>query len=314
MQRFWPELVYAQWAQTCSALHLYVQIVGKYRLAHAPWQNHSWQATLYVTGRGLTTSLVPDAGGIEIELDLVAHRLRATNIDGRMDQFDLGPGTVADFLSRFRSAVTAVGGMPAVNDIPSELPNPVPFSHDHAVRPYDRDAVTRYFRALVASDTVFKKFRTGFVGKSSPVHLFWGALDLAVTRFSGRLAPQHPGNVPGLPDSVVREAYDHEVASAGFWPGSPDSPHAMFYAYAYPTLDGFAEINIAPEEAGWHPELREFVLPYDAVRKAADPDQTLLQFLQSAYQGAADVGQWPRDALDCDFGSPARPRMPSTVR
>jgi hypothetical protein len=301
----WPEIPYAPWRETCSALHLYLQIVGKYRLARAPWVNHSWHATFYVSARGFTTSLVPDGpGGIEIVFDLFDHVVRAAATNGRTAQFGLGPMSVAEFHSRFVDLVRSIGGAPDFDGRPNEVPDPVPFVDDRAIRPYAAEAVTRFFQA-----TVLKRFRTGFVGKVSPVHLFWGSFDLAVTRFSGRTAPPHPGGIPALPDKVTREAYSHEVSSAGFWPGGGgivDFP--AFYSYAYPAPDGFAGVRPAPEAAYFEMGLGEFVLPYDAVRRASNPDATLMEFLQSTYSAAAEFGRWERAALECPIGIPRRPR------
>ncbi|HEV7292281.1 MAG TPA: DUF5996 family protein [Devosia sp.] len=307
MTATWAAIPYEQWQETCSALHLYLQIAGKYRLAHTPWQNHSWHATFYVNARGLTTGLIPDASGTEVQFDLIDHQVRIAAVDGRSSSFAMREGTVAGFLRQFSQAVAAVGGEPKISSLPSELPDPIAFSEDLRQRPYDRDAVNRYFRALVSVDAVFKAFRTGFLGKCSPVHLFWGGLDLAVTRFSGRYAPLHGGNVPGLSDAVVQEAYDHECASVGFWPGGGAS-EAMFYAYAYPTLQGFDKTPVQPAQAYWSSELREFLLPYEAVRVAQDPGQILTSFLESTYSGAADLAKWPREDLDCRPGQLAHPR------
>ncbi|MBV9221020.1 MAG: hypothetical protein JOY94_16495, partial [Methylobacteriaceae bacterium] len=240
MSSGWPDIPYDPWRETCSALHLYAQIVGKYRLARTPWVNHSWHATFYVNARGLTTSLVPDnAGGVEITFDLLDHAVAGVSTDGRRAEFALGRMSVAGFCTRFSDLLRSIGATPDDFGQPNEVPDPTPFTEDQAERPYDAEAVTRYFHALVAADLVFKRFRTGFLGKNSPVHLFWGSFDLAVTRFSGRLAPRHPGGVPALPDAVTREAYSHEVSSAGFWPGGNGVDFPAFYSYAYPKPDGF---------------------------------------------------------------------------
>ena len=291
----WPAIPYAEWQPTCSALHLYVQIVGKYRLARSPWVNHSWHATLYVTPRGLTTSMVPDVtGGIEVTFDLVDHVVRAECHSGRVLSFPLQPMTVADFHGRFVDTITELGGTGTFHGVPNELPDATPFVEDSVPRPYDADAVARFHQALVSVNHVFQEFRTGFRGKVSPVHLFWGSFDLAVTRFSGRPAPQHPGGIPNLPDDVTREAYSHEVSSAGFWAGGGPVDDAAFYAYAYPQPEGFAEAAIQPEAATYNKDFGEFVLPYDAVRTSADPQATLLAFLDSTYEAAASLGQWDR--------------------
>lgn len=307
--RGWPDIPYAPWAETCQALHLYSQIVGKYRLARTPWVNHSWHATLYVCASGLTTGVVLDAGtGIELELNLVDHRLVGRNSQGDGREFALEAGTVAGFCQRLKQVIEQLGGTPEFHGSPNELKDSVPFARDDRERPYDRDAVTRFHRTLVLVDAVFKKFRTGFLGKVSPVHLFWGSFDLAVTRFSGRSAPKHPGGIPNLPDAVTREAYSHEVSSAGFWPGGGGIDQPAFYSYAYPSPPDFADATMDPEEAFFDRTLGEFVLLYDAVRKADDPEAMLLRFLQTTYDAAADRGQWDRDRLECDYGMLGKPR------
>lgn len=309
MSAFWPELPYPPWRETCDALHLYTQIVGKYRLARTPWLNHSWHATFYVCGRGLTTSLVPDIpGGVEIVFDLLDHVVLGMATDGRTASIKLEPMTVADFHARFLDLLRRLGATPELHGIPNEVPDPVPFSKDHAARPYDADAVTRFFQALVSVQRVFQRFRTACLGKASPVHLFWGSFDLAVTRFSGRRAPLHPGGIPGLPDAVTREAYSHEVSSAGFWPGGGAIDFPAFYSYAYPSPPGFAAAKIKPAAAGFNSTLGEFILPYDVVRISRDPEATLMEFLQSTYAAAASLANWDGPALECDMGRPLRPR------
>lgn len=307
----WPQLDYLGWRDTCSALHLYLQIVGKYRLAHTPWLNHSWNATFYVTPTGLASSPIPDGPGIEIRFDFHEHKVVGTCGNGRMASFALGPTTVAAFRANFAKLITDLGGTPTFNDTPNEVPDPVPFSEDHRDRPYDRDAVQRYHQALVGIDRVMGRFRTSFLGKSSPVHLFWGALDLAVTRFSGRRAPLHPAGIPSLPDDVAQEAYDREVSSAGFWPGGNGIDYPAFYAYAYPAPGGYRAASVQPDAAFWHDGLSEFLLPYDAVQSASDPDEALMAFLVSTYEAAADLGDWDRDLLECAQGQPRQVRRPS---
>jgi Family of unknown function (DUF5996) len=305
----WPDIPYEPWRETCSALHLYTQIVGKYRLARTPWVNHSWHATFYVNARGLTTSLVPDdAVGVEITFDLLDHAVKGATTDGRRAKFALGRMSVAGFCARFSDLLRSIGVTPDDFGQPNEVPDPTPFAEDQAERPYDAEAVTRYFHALVAADRVFKRFRTGFLGKNSPVHLFWGSFDLAVTRFSGRLAPRHPGGVPALPDAVTREAYSHEVSSAGFWPGGNGVDFPAFYSYAYPKPEGFEAARPSPAAAYFDKKLGEFLLPYDAVRRASDPEATLMDFLGSTYRIAADLGGWDRAALECPVGVPRQPR------
>jgi hypothetical protein len=307
----WPDIPYAPWADTCAALHLWCQIVGKYRLAHTPWVNHSWHATLYVTPRGLTTGPVHEPGGcLTVSFDLVAHRLEVEADGGARAGFALEAMSVAEFLHGTRGAVEAAGGTFDIHGAPNELPEAVPFGQDTTPRPYDAEAVSRFHGALLRIVPVFERFRTGFLGKVSPVHLFWGSFDLAVTRFSGRTAPPHPGGFPNLPDAVTREAYSHEVSSAGFWPGHGGAGEAMFYSYAYPVPDGFADRPVSPDAARWDAGLGEFVLPYAAVRTSADPEGTLLAFLQSTYAAAAETGGWDRAALDCAV---QRPRVPRPV-
>lgn len=309
----WPELDYLSWRETCSALHLYLQIAGKYRLAHTPWLNHSWNATFYVTPNGLASSPIPDGPGIEILFDLRDHKVIGICGNGRQESFDLAPMTVATFHASFVQLIADLGGTPTFNGRPNEVPNPVPFAEDDRDRPYDRDAVQRFHQALMAVDRVFNRFRTSFLGKSSPVHLFWGALDLAVTRFSGRRAPLHPAGIPALPDDVAQEAYDREVSSAGFWPGGGGIDYPAFYAYAYPAPNGYHASSMQPDAAFWHAGLSEFVLPYDAVRSTADPDEALMAFLVSTYEAAANLGGWDRDLLECAQGRPRQVRLPDAA-
>ena len=306
---FWPSLPYSPWRETCSALHLYSQIIGKYRLARTPWVNHSWHATLYPVARGFSTGLVPDRpGGIELVLDLIDHQLVGAATDGRTSRFPLGPMSVAGFHARALELIEKAGGTPELDGRPNEMADAVPFAEDKAERPYDADAVNRFFRACVSITAVLQAFRTAYLGKVSPVHLFWGSFDLAVTRFSGRPAPLHPGGVPALPDEVTREAYSHEVSSAGFWPGGGPADFPAFYSYAYPTPSGFADAKISPASAYFDQTLGEFLLPYDEVRSAADPQRVLLSFLESTYRAAADLAEWDVDALECEIGQPRRPR------
>ncbi|MGZ9034129.1 MAG: DUF5996 family protein [Rhodospirillales bacterium] len=309
MSIIWPDIPYEPWRETCYALHLYTQVVGKYRLAHAPWVNHSWHATLYLDARGLTTSLVPDGPlGVEICFDLLEHKVTGAATNGRAASFPLGPTSVADFHARFLELVGSLGGATEFDGRPNEVSDPVPFAEDRVKRPYDAEAVNRFFHAAIAVDRVLKHFRTAFLGKVSPVHLFWGSFDLAVTRFSGRTAPLHPGGVPALPDDVTREAYSHEVSSAGFWPGDARSGFPAVYSYAYPTPEGFVDARLMPDAAYFDKSLGEFLLPYDAVRRSSDPEGTLMVFLESTYRAAAELGGWDRDALECPLGEPRRPR------
>lgn len=310
-QAVWPILDYGQWQATGEALHLWSQIVGKYRLSHTPWVNHAWHATLYVTPRGLTTGLVAQrSGAVTLSFDFCDHRLRAESEGGQVAGFPLEPMSVAEFLERITDAVERLGGTLAIHGAPNEMAEAVPFAEDTRRRPYETDVVERFQRALLRIQPVFEQFRTGFLGKVSPVHLFWGALDLAVTRFSGRSAPLHPGGIPNLPDAVTREAYSHEVSSAGFWAGGGGVEEAMFYAYAYPEPQGFREQPVEPAGARYHAGLGEYLLPYEVVRSADDPEGTLLAFLESTYRAAADRGGWDRAALEC---APGRVLVPRTT-
>jgi hypothetical protein len=301
----WPELPLAAWRETCETLQLWTQIAGKIRLARAPWLNHSWHIALYVTARGLTTSPIPDgARSFQIDFDFIDHVLRMSTSDGATRQFALAGKSVADFYAAIMAALSELGIQIAIDEVPNELPDPIRFSLDHGHASYDPEAVRRFFQILVNVDSVFKQFRTGFLGKASPVHFFWGSFDLAVTRFSGRRAPRHPGGVPHLPDEVACEAYSHEVSSAGFWPGSGAIDYPAFYSYAYPEPAGFRTTQVRPDAAFFSEALGEFILPYDAVRTAAAPDQALLEFLQSSYEAAAISAKWDRDALECAPGRP----------
>jgi hypothetical protein len=302
----WPELPTAAWRETYDTLHLWTQIVGKIRFERAPWLNHSWHVTLYVTTRGLTTSQIPDGTRtFQIDFDFIDHHLRISTSDGAERQFALAGQSVASFYAAVMAALAEFGIHIAIDQMPNELPDPIRFSKDSKHASYDPDAVRRFFQILVNVDRVFKQFRTGFLGKASPVHFFWGSFDLAVTRFSGRRAPRHPGGVPNLPDAVACEAYSHEESSAGFWPGSGAIDYPAFYSYAYPEPPGFRAVKVRPDAAFFSEALGEFILPYDAVRSAAVPDQALLEFLQSTYDAAADTAKWDRDALECAPGQPA---------
>jgi len=305
----WPDLPYAGWKDTCATLQLWTQIVGKVRLALTPWLNHSWQVPLYVSARGLTTSLI-HAGGtsFEIEFDFLSHELKIDTSGGSRAAIALRPQMVAEFFAETVAALGRLGIAVAIDERPCEIPDAIPFSRDRDHAAYDAEAARRFWHALLQADRVFKQFRTGFIGKASPVHFFWGSFDLAVTRFSGRPAPEHPGGVPGLSDAVAREAYSHEVSSAGFWPGGGAIDYAAFYSYAYPEPAGFNSSAVTPETAAYDPILREFLLPYDDVRLAADPDAALLSFLQSTYVAAAEAGRWDREALECQPGRPGVPR------
>ncbi len=304
----WPVLDYPAWRDTAATVQLWTQIVGKVRLALSPWINHGWHVPLYVNTRGLGTSPIHVGDRmLEIDFDFVEHRLVVRTSDGADRGFALEPMSVATFYRRCMATLAEAGVDVSINVMPSEVVAPTRFPDDDGHASYDADAVHRFWHALVDTDRVFRLFRTGFLGKSSPVHFFWGSFDLAVTRFSGRIAPMHPGGVPGLPDGVTREAYSHEVSSAGFWPGSDAYPQAAFYSYAYPMPEGYSQGSNEPGAAVWAADMGEWLLPYEVVRLAPDPDAMLLDFLQSTFRAAADLAQWdPR--LDCDLGVPGRPR------
>jgi hypothetical protein len=304
----WPDLNFASWRDTAATLQLWTQIVGKVRLQLTPWVNHSWQVPLYVTARGLGTSPIPFAEQLlEIEFDFLSQQLLLRTSAGAQRALALEPRSVADFYVRVLGLLHELGVLVSINDLPSELEHPVRFPEDHVHASYDAAAAQRFWRVLVASTRVFSHFRSGFLGKVSPVHFFWGSFDLAVTRFSGRRAPLHPGGVPGLPDAVAREAYSHEVSSAGFWPGNDAFPHAAFYSYAYPEPAGFRERPVT-RGAHYEAKLGEFVLPYEVVRASAAPEDALLEFLSMTYAAAAECGRWDRAALECSLGVPAQVR------
>jgi hypothetical protein len=304
----WPELEYRSWSATLATLHLWTQVVGKVRLALTPWVNHSWQVPLYVTARGLGTSPIPwGAEVFEVDFDFVSHELWVRTSRGDERSFPLEPQSVADFYGRTLEVLRSLGITVSLYEVPSELPDPIRFSEDRLHATYDPAASHRFWRALLQAQRVFHLFRTGFLGKVSPVHFFWGSFDLAVTRFSGRSAPPHPGGVPGLPDAVAREAYSHEVSSAGFWPGNDVFPQAVFYSYAYPEPRGFRTWSM-PASSYYEAKLGEFVLPYERVRTAADPDAALLEFLSATYAAAAETAAWDRERLECELGAPGRVR------
>jgi hypothetical protein len=295
----WPALPLDQWKDTYATLHRWSQIVGKVRLARMPWINHSWHVTLYVTARGLTTAAIPhDTKSFQIDFDFIDHQLLVRTSDGDARSVALRPRSVADFYRELMAALRELGVGVAIYPRPNELEDATPFAEDEAHASYDGDAAQRCWRVLAQAERVFTAFRARFLGKCSPVHFFWGAFDLAVTRFSGRPAPRHPGGVPHLPDWVAREAYSHEVSSAGFWPGGGAVPYPAFYSYAYPEPAGYREAPVRPAGAAYNPDLREFLLPYDEVRTAGSPDAVLLEFLESTYQAAADLGRWDRPALE----------------
>ena len=307
MTTVWPELPYAAWRDTQATLQLWTQIVGKIRLTRTPWLNHSWHVTLYVTSRGLTTSPIPhDGRTFEIEFDFLAQQLIINVSDGGTRKIPLRRRTVADFHAEVMTSLQQLNVPVTIKELPCEIPNAIRFGEDRQHDAYDAEQALRFWQALVQIDRVFKQFRTGFVGKASPVHFFWGSFDLAVTRFSGRRAPKFTGTAPGLDAAVMQEAYSHEVSSAGFWPGGGGIDYAAFYSYAYPTPPQFKS---HPVKVGtFNNQLGEFVLPYDEVRTAADPDAMLLAFLQSTYEAAAETAGWDRNELECPLGQPTAVR------
>jgi Family of unknown function (DUF5996) len=306
----WPELPYAAWKDTRDTLHLWTQIVGKIRLSQAPWVNHSWHVALYLTARGLTTSPIPHGGrAFQIDFDFIDHALWIQTSEGHARQLKLAPMPVAQFYRDLLAALADLGLDVRIDTMPNEIADAIPFDRDRVHASYDRDYAARFWRVLLSTHRVLALFRTRFLGKVSPVHFFWGSFDLAVTRFSGRPAPPHPGGVPHLPDAVAREAYSHEVSSAGFWPGGGGPvDYAAFYSYAYPAPKDYAAARVRPAQAFFSQELGEFLLPYDAVRTASDPERMLMDFLQTTYEAAAELGGWDRSALECATGEPGRPR------
>jgi hypothetical protein len=295
----WPELDYGAAAPTYATQQLWMQIVGKIRLAQSPWVNHSWHVPLYLTARGLTSSPIPyDARTFQIDFDLVEHRLVLQSNDGATRMLALRPGPVAGFYRDLLAKLAELGLDIELDPVPCEMADATPFDRDEAHRAYDAGHANRLWRAMTQADRVLKIFRSRFAGKCSPVHFFWGGFDLAVARFSGRPAPAHPGGIPHLADWIVRDAYSHEVSSAGFWPGGEPAPFPLFYSYAYPEPPGFGATPLRVPGAGYNTALREFVLPYDEVRLADSPDVFLLEFLENTYDAAASLGQWDRAGLE----------------
>lgn len=306
----WPALPTDDWFDTLETLHMWTQVVGKIRMGGSPWINHSWSVPLYVSPTGLTTSLVPwGTGGFELAFDFLASELLLTTTTGERRSLALESRTVADFHAAVLDAMASVGMPVQIDPLPNEVPDAIPFHEDTVHASYDAAHARALWGALLQAHRVMTRFRAGFLGKASPVHFFWGSFDLAATRFSGRTAPPHPGGIPNFPDDVAREAYSHEVSSCGFWPGNRAAPTPIFYAYAYPTPEGFADAHVEPAAAFWLAELGEFALPYRAVRDAAEPDASLLSFLETTHAAAADLAEWDRGALEC-----AAPRGPDWWR
>jgi hypothetical protein len=306
----WPSIPLEAWSDTCATFHMWTQIVGKVRLTQSPWVNHSWHVTLYVDARGLTTSPIPFGDrSFEIAFDLIDHQLTVGTSEGGRGRVPLEPQSVAAFYRRLMDELERLGLHVEIHKKPNEVAEAIPFDRDEVHKSYDREYAHRFWRALVQADRLLKRFRARFIGKCSPVHFFWGGPDLAVTRFSGRRAPEHPGGIPNLPDWVAREAYSHEVSSLGFWPGGGAIAYPAFYSYAYPEPSGFPDAPIEPAGAFYSRDLKEFILPYEVVRGADSPDDALLAFAQTTYEAAARLAEWDRGALekDTDAGS-ATPR------
>ena len=301
----WPSIPVADWVETRDTVHLYTQVVGKVRLANEPHSNHWWNVPLYLSARGLTTSLMPHPSGpaFEIEFDFVDHRLDVTTVAGESRSVALVARPVAEFYALVMDVLDQLGVATEIWPVPVEIAGAIPFPDDRVHASYDADAVHRLWIALVHMERVLKRFRARFVGKASPVHFFWGAVDLAYTRFSGRTAPPHPGGAPNCGPHVMWEAYSHEVSSCGYWPGPPGE-EGTFYAYAYPEPSGYRTTAVSPQGARWDDELGEFVLPYELVRTAADPDAALFEFFQTSYDAAADTARWDRAALERPIGDP----------
>lgn len=295
----WPDLPLSNWADTCATLHLWTQVVGKIRLAHAPMVNHWWQVPLYVTCRGLTTSPIPyDGRSFQIDFDFLDHVVKLQTSKGEVETIVLGPRSVADFYAEIMGRLRGLGLDTPIWTMPVEIPDAIPFEQDRTHASYDPEYVTRFWRILVQADRVFTQFRAQFLGKVSPVHFFWGSFDMAVTRFSGRTAPRLGGESPNLGPWVMQEAYSHEVSSCGFWPGNGGFGKPAFYSYAYPEPQGFGSAPMSPDATYYDQDLGQHILPYDAVRQATSPDEDLMRYLLSTYEAAADLGQWDRSALE----------------
>ena len=295
----WPDLPYEAWKDTYETLHMWMQVVGKIRLARMPWRNHMWQVALYPTAAGLTTGRMPYGDEVfEIDFDFVAHELNLRTSRGDRLMIQLVPMSVSRFYASVMEALVAIRMPVSIYRKPVEVESQLPFDEDDVHRAYDADYASRCWRIVCSSAEVLDRFRSRFYGKASPVHFFWGGFDLAATRFSGRIAPPHPGGVPNLPDRVTRDAYSHEVSSAGFWPGGAIAPYPLFYSYAYPEATGFSDAKVEPPSARYDRALREFVLPYEDVRRSGQPGEMLLAFFQSTYAAAAEHGSWDRRSLE----------------
>jgi hypothetical protein len=298
----WPEIPFNNWKETFYTVRLWLQIVGKIRLRKMPWFNHSWHVTLYVSPTGLTTGSIPYENGVfQIDFDFQNHQLQIISSAGRNEKIELYPRTVSGFYNELFMKLESMGIQASIYAVPNEIEPAIPFKEDETHKSYDKEKMNLYWQALVNTHNVFTRFRAKFIGKCSPVHIFWGAFDLAVTRFSGREAPKHPGGAPNIPLKVMQESYSHEVSSCGFWPGSEEFPMPAFYAYCYPAPASFGEQKAEPKEAFYSKDMGEFILPYDAVRLSDNPEQTLIQFLQFTYEAAANTANWDREKLEFDF-------------
>jgi hypothetical protein len=298
----WPSIPFNEWKDTFYTLQLWLQIVGKIRLRKTPWTNHSWHVTLYVSPVGLSTGSIPYENGIfQIDFDFQHHQLLITTSNGEKAIMDLYPRTVASFYQELFTKLDKMGIEAFIYAVPNEVEPAIPFEKDKTHRAYDKEKVTLCWKAMVNIYKVFTRFRAGFIGKNSPIHVFWGAFDMAVSRFSGREAPKHPGGIPNIPLRVMQESYSHEVFSCGFWPGGEQFPEPVFYAYIYPTPSTFSYQKVMPETAFFSKEMGEFVLPYEVVRQSDNPEEILLKFLQSSYEAAANTANWDRKSLEFDF-------------
>jgi hypothetical protein len=303
----WPALPFDEWKDTVVTVHMWLQMVGKIRVACVPWVNHQWHVTLHVTSRGLTSRPIPWNGStFQIDFDFVDHEVLISKSDGQKGQLELRSRSVADFYHELMAKLKGIGIAVKIHGMPNEVPDPIPFAQDERNGEYQSQYVNRFWRILSSSACVMNDFRGGFVGKCSPVHFYWGAMDLAVTRFSGARAPEHPGGIPYLPDWITREAYSHEVSSAGFWAGGESHPHPIFYSYAYPNPPGYSEARVGPGAARWDSGLAEFIFPYEEMRNGGSPREHLLEFLESTYAAAANLGGWDREQLEWKQGE--RPR------
>ncbi len=304
----WPKLDYEADRPVIESLHAYLQVVGKLPTRALPWCNHSWHLALRVVPRGFRSYPVEMPGGeVEVIVDCLSSAVAVETSTGMADGFEITGQTVQRFHEQLSELLALAGAETSISGTPNEVEEAIPFAEDTRPREWDVATLARIHRAFSDANRVFERFRSGFVGKSSPSHLFWGSFDLAVTRFTGREAPLHPGGFPNLPDRVTREAYSHEVASAGFWLGGGGVDEAAFYAYGYPTPEGLAESEIGLKDAYWQSELGEFILPYAAVCESDDPEGTLMRFLEGSYAAIADRAGWDRSALEVPFGAFGRP-------